>query len=59
MIDQMRQGEDIEHYADKYEERQNVLREFHESGGSNPPNRFSEEDERENRKTAVQQKYIY
>lgn len=30
MIGRMKQGEDIEHYADKYEERQEVLRELHE-----------------------------
>lgn len=27
----MKKGEDIEHYADEYEERQKVLREIHES----------------------------
>ena len=56
MISQIRQGEDIEHYADGYEERQEVLREIHESDSSNS---FPEEDERESRKAVAQQKAIY
>lgn len=44
MVGRMNPGEDIEHYADKYEERQEALREYHESGGANP----SDKDEQTN-----------
>jgi hypothetical protein len=52
----MRRGEDIEHYADKYEERQEVLRQMHES--SDQKESFPEEDERESRKMATS-RYVY
>lgn len=51
----MRRGEDIEHYADKYEERQKVLRQMHES--SDQKESFPEEDERESRK--MTNRYVY
>jgi len=56
MIGSMKRGEDIEFYADKYEERQEVLREMNEeeSGGG-----FPEEDERESRKTVAMQRKPY
>lgn len=50
----MRRGEDIEHYADKYEERQEVLRELAKAEGG-----FPEEDARESRKTVNQQNNPY
>jgi len=57
MIGRMSQGEDIEFYADKHEERQEVLRQMHES--SDQRESFPEEDARESRKTAAQQSAIY
>ena len=61
MLSQANRGEDIEFYADRYEERQEVLREYYEEGGANPSEDggFPEEDVRESRKTAVQQSRIY
>lgn len=59
MIGRMNRGEDIEHYADKYEERQKALREYHESGGANPSGGFPEQDKRESRKIVAQQQNIY
>lgn len=46
----MHRGEDIEHYADKYEDRQEVLREL----AAEESESFPEEDARESRKTATQ-----
>lgn len=36
MLSQANRGEDIEFYADRYEERQEVLREYYEEGVANP-----------------------
>ncbi len=58
MIGRMSQGEDIEFYGDRYEERQEVLRELHEDT-DNPKESFPEEDARESRKTVAQQSTIY
>lgn len=55
MIGRMKQGEDIEFYADKHEERQKVLRQMHESSDQN----FPEEDGQESRKKMAQQRAIY
>lgn len=57
MIGRMNRGEDIEFYANKQAERQEVLRKMHES--SDQEESFPEEDERESRKTATMQKAIY
>lgn len=51
----MHPGEDIEFYADRYEERQEVLRSLHEE----EENSFPEEDERESRKTLAQVRHLY
>ena len=63
MLSQASRGEDIEFYADRYEERQEVLREYHRESGANPSKDsgggFPEEDARESRKTAIQQSRIY
>ncbi len=63
MLSQANRGEDIEFYADRYEERQEVLREYHREGGVNPSKDsgggFPEKDARESRKTAIQQNRIY
>jgi hypothetical protein len=58
MIGRMNRGEDIEHYADKHEERQEVLRNLHDDETSDSGG-FIEEDERESRKTVAQQQNIY
>ncbi len=50
----MNPGEDIEFYADRYEERQEVLRDLNEEEES-----FPEEDERESRKTLAQVRHVY
>jgi hypothetical protein len=57
MIGRMSKGEDIEFYADKHEERQEVLRKMHEEDGSDGG--FPEQDERESRKTVAMQRNIY
>ena len=36
MLSQANRGEDIEFYADRFEERQEVLQKYHEEGGANP-----------------------
>ena len=63
MLSQANRGEDIEFYADRYEERQEVLRKYHREGGANPSKDsgggLPEEDARESRKTAIQQSRIY
>ena len=64
MLSQANRGEDIEFYADRYEERQEVLRKYHREGGANLSKDsggggFPEEDARESRKTAIQQSRIY
>lgn len=56
MIGRMRRGEDIEHYADKFEERQQVLREMNEEESNGG---FPEEDERESRKTIAMHRKPY
>jgi len=50
----MNPGEDIEFYADRYEERQEVLRTLHKEEES-----FPEEDRRESRKTLAQVRHLY
>ena len=59
MLSQANRGEDIEFYADRYEERQKILRDYYESSSENSGGGFPEEDARESRKTAVQQNRIY
>jgi len=52
----MHPGEDIEFYADRYEERQEVLRTLHKE---EEETNFPEEDRRESRKTVVQVRHLY
>jgi len=58
MIGRVNQGEDLEFYADKFEERQEVLCNLHEENEESDGG-FSEEDERESRKTVTIQHNPY
>jgi hypothetical protein len=62
MLGHPNRGEDIEFYADRFEERQEALREYYDDEQDDVENNgggFPEEDARESRKTIAQQSEIH